>query len=195
MKDRFYHPQIHDIKLQDKRNHQGRSDEQVEEVTAQGFLDTLDHIEKDSYAAYEDAIESGISREMARMLLPVNVYTEWYWTCDLRNIAHFLGLRAEKHAQQEVQEFAWAMYSLVKKVAPWTMEAFVDYKMEALSLSRLDQESIKVRSTKLLGSNNQRENEEYETKLKKMGLYEEFQRIEQEKLLGENCHDCIASLD
>ena len=105
---------------------------------------------------------------MARMVLPVNVYTEWYWKIDLHNLFHFLSLRMDPHAQQEIQDYANALFALVRPIVPIAAEAFIDYNFQSLHLSRLEVDAIK--SGKPLASENKRENAEWEEKKKKLGL-------------------------
>src|SRR5687768_6976366 len=113
MPDKFYRPRVTDVKFQSTSNRQGTSDERVDDMTAQEFLNYLDEIEKRSYSEYERLIEKGIAREQARVGLPVNIYTEWYWKCDLHNIFHFLSLRMDSHAQKEIRDYALAMFRLI----------------------------------------------------------------------------------
>jgi len=85
----------------------------------------------------------GIAREMARGVLSVNNYTEWYWKCDAKNLMHFLSLRMDSHAQYEIRVFADAMYELIKPYIPLTMEAFEDYNLNGASLSRMEIDALK----------------------------------------------------
>lgn len=88
---------------------------------------------------YEERLKFGIAREQARKDLPLSTYTEAYWKCDLRNILHFLGLRMDGHAQQEIREYATIIgEQIIKPLFPLTWEAFVDYRLESMQLSRLD---------------------------------------------------------
>jgi thymidylate synthase (FAD) len=166
VQDRFYHPSIENIRKQSATNRQG-GDEPIDPTTAQEFLDHLDAVEK-QYADYERHMEKGVSRELARIALPVSVYTEWYWKCDLHNIFHFLSLRMDAHAQQEIRDYANAMFALIRPIVPIAAEAFLDYNFESLHLSRLEIEAI--RSGKPLASENKRETAEWEEKRKKLGL-------------------------
>jgi thymidylate synthase (FAD) len=100
--------------------------------------------------------------------LPVSVYTEWYWKCDLHNTLRFLSLRMESHAQQEIQDYARAMYRLIQPLAPHTCEAFMDYEFDALRLTRLEIEAI--RAGKPLNTQNKREITEFEAKKSRLGL-------------------------
>jgi thymidylate synthase (FAD) len=109
-----------------------------------------------------------VARELARAALPVSVYTEWYWKCDLHNIFHFLSLRMDPHAQLEIQVFARAMYELMKPSVPVSCEAFEDYRLDAMHLTKLEIES--VRSGKPLATENKREAAEWEAKRARLGL-------------------------
>lgn len=82
----------------------------------------------DAYDLYEKMLEAGIAREMARMVLPVNIYTEIYTTWDLKNLLHFISLRDDSHAQAEIQEYGKAIKSICYELFPWTMEAYRKYK-------------------------------------------------------------------
>src|SRR3989338_654761 len=86
--DRFYRPDKENVRKQSTANRQGGADT-IEAATADEFLAYLDSVEK-FYKDYENLVNKGVSREQARMGLPVNIFTEWYWKCDLHNIFHFL---------------------------------------------------------------------------------------------------------
>jgi thymidylate synthase (FAD) len=99
---------------------------------------------------YEKRIEMGVAREQARKDLPLSTYTEAYWKIDLHNLLHFLALRMDEHAQLEVRQYATAMgEQILKPLFPLVWEAFIDYRREAMFLSRLDVELI-ARLTKRL---------------------------------------------
>jgi thymidylate synthase (FAD) len=166
VKDRFYHPTPDYIRQQSAANRQGGG-EPVDDMTAREFGEYLDRLQAD-YAQYEKFIERGISREIARIVLPVNVYTEWYWKIDLHNLLHFLSLRMDPHAQQEIRDYATAMFELIRPIVPVAAEAFLDYNFGAMHLTRLEVEAI--RSGKPLGTENKRETAEWEEKKKKLGL-------------------------
>lgn len=166
VRDRFYHPTIDNIRKQSTTNRQG-GDETIDEMTANEFVKYLDESEA-LYAKYEKLLEKGVSRELARIALPVSVYTEWYWKIDLHNLLHFLSLRMDAHAQQEIRDYATAMFELVRPIAPIACEAFIDYNVESMRLSRLEIEAIK--SGKPLPTENKRENAEWDEKKRKLGL-------------------------
>lgn len=166
VQDRFYHPSLENVRKQSKTNRQG-GEEPMDAVTAQEFLDYLDRVEK-SYEEYQRLMDKGVARELARIGLPVNVYTEWYWKIDLHNLFHFLSLRMDAHAQQEIRDYANAMYALIQPIVPIAAEAFLDYNYGAVHLSRLEVEAL--RTGKPLATENKRETAEWEEKRKKMGL-------------------------
>ena len=95
-----------------------------------------------SFKIYNDMINSGISREQARIILPVSVYTTCYWKCDLHNLMHFLRLRLDSHTQFETREYANAMYSLVRNKFPICFEAFEDYVLNSKTFSDKEFKSI-----------------------------------------------------
>jgi thymidylate synthase (FAD) len=95
-------------------------------------------------ALYEQRIAQGVAREQARKDLPLSTYTEAYWKVDLHNLLHFLALRMDSHAQWEIREYARTIgEQIVQPLFPLVWEAFVDYRMEGLFLTRLDREVIR----------------------------------------------------
>jgi thymidylate synthase (FAD) len=166
VRDRFYHPDLENVRKQSAANRQG-GEEPIDAATAQEFLDYLDRCE-DAYQDYQRLMEKGVAREIARIGLPVNVYTEWYWKIDLHNLFHFLSLRMDAHAQQEIRDYANAMFALIQPIVPIAAEAFIDYNFESLHLSKLEVEAL--RTGQPLKSENKRENAEWEEKRRKLGL-------------------------
>jgi thymidylate synthase (FAD) len=164
--DRFYHPALENVRKQSTTNRQG-GEEQIDAATAQEFLDHLDAVEK-QYAKYEQLLEKGVSRELARIALPVSVYTEWYWKIDLHNLFHFLSLRMDPHAQQEIRDYANAMFALVQPIVPIAAEAFLDYNFGAMHLTRLEIEAIQ--SGQPINTQNKREAAEWDEKRKRLGM-------------------------
>jgi thymidylate synthase (FAD) len=166
VKDRFYRPSIDNVRKQSTSNRQG-GEEPIDAGTAQDFLDHLDKSQA-SYQEYQKLMEKGVSRELARIALPVSVYTEWYWKCDLHNIFHFLSLRMDAHAQQEIRDYANAMFELIRPIVPIAAEAFLDYQLESMHLTKLEIEAM--RSGKPIATENKRETAEWEAKRAKLGL-------------------------
>ena len=164
--DRFYRPSIENVRKQSTSNRQG-GEESIEVGTAEEFLKLLEDSEA-LYERYLSLTEKGVAREIARAALPVSVFTEWYWKCDLHNILHFLSLRMDEHAQIEIRDYATAMYDLIKGIVPLSCEAFEDYRINAMQLTGLEIDAL--RSGKPLASSNKRENAEWESKRKKLGL-------------------------
>ena len=166
VKDRFYKPTISNVRKQGAANRQG-GEEIIDEMTAREFCEYLEKAEK-LYPDYERFLEKGVTRELARIALPVNAYTEWYWKCDLHNVMHFLSLRMDAHAQQEIRDYATAMFALIQPIVPIAAEAFLDYQLGSLHLTKLEIEAIQ--SGGALKSENKRENAEWEEKKKKLGM-------------------------
>lgn len=164
--DRFYRPTADYIRRQSQTNRQG-GDEPVDAATASEFLAYLDKSES-LYADYQKLLDKGVARELVRIALPASAYTEWYWKIDLHNLLHFLSLRMDPHAQREIRDYATAMFELVRPVVPIAAEAFLDYNLGSLRLSKLECEAI--RSGEPLRSENKRELAEWEAKKSSLGL-------------------------
>lgn len=167
MPDRFYHPTVENVRKQSSVNRQGGS-EPIDVESAEQFLEYLRKAE-DAYNEYLSLTEKGVARELARIGLPVNLYTEWYWKCDLHNILRFLSLRMDEHAQFEIREFARAMWRLLEPIVPVTMEAFTDYELDSLRLTRLEIEAIRAGAAEI-NSTNKREQAEWQEKRARLGL-------------------------
>ncbi|MFN4243091.1 MAG: FAD-dependent thymidylate synthase [Tepidisphaerales bacterium] len=166
VRERFYRPTPQAVRQQSVTNRQGGS-EPIDPATAEEFLAYLDQAEA-LYGPYEKLLEKGVSRELARIGLPLSCYTEWYWKIDLHNLFHFLALRMDRHAQQEIRDYATAMFELIRPIVPLATEAFEDYRLHAVTLSRLEIEAL--RSGKPLASSNRREVAEWEDKRRLLGL-------------------------
>jgi thymidylate synthase (FAD) len=167
VKDRFYRPSVEDVRQQSRTNRQG-GEAPADVSTAEDFLRYLEATEAAQYAGYEKALEGGIARELARIGLPLSVYTEWYWKIDLHNLFHFLSLRMDAHAQQEIRDYANAMFALIQPIVPVAAEAFLDYRLHSVNLSRLEVEAL--RTGQPLATENKRELAEWEGKKKRLGL-------------------------
>ena len=133
VKDRYYRPAVANVRKQSATNRQG-GEEPIDDLTAGEFVEWLDSIEQ-QHAKYEELLGKGVSRELARIALPVSVYTEWYWKIDLHNLLHFLSLRMDAHAQQEIRDYANAMFALIQPIVPVAAEAFLDYQLRRRSTS------------------------------------------------------------
>ncbi len=138
MKDEFYAPSEDAIKGQNVKNKQGRSEEEVPAELRRKVLDTILLDQQSSYKRYEEFLNDNIARELARINLPLSLYTEWYWKIDLHNLLHFLHLRMDRHAQYEIRIYAEKMGEIVKCVAPMAWEAFEDYVLFAERFSKAE---------------------------------------------------------
>lgn len=138
MKDEFYVPSPQDIRPQSTSNRQGRSDETMPSAEAVRLSASMENSQSKLYDEYQHYLESGVAREIARINLPLSNYTEWYWKIDLHNLFHFLRLRIDEHAQYEIHVYGEAIASIVKQIVPMAWEAFEDYSLGAMRLSRLE---------------------------------------------------------
>ena len=142
----FYLPAPEHLATQSKSNRQGRGDV-LEGENAKQVLDLLKSDAEKTYSNYEtmlnekydgtviDESKTGLARELARMNLTLNTYTQWYWKTDLLNLMNFLRLRADDHAQYEIRTYAEAMLETVKKWVPITYDAFMDYRVGGTEVS------------------------------------------------------------
>jgi len=132
----FYLPRAEDLAVQSVDNKQGRGAPLTPEAAAE-VLSLLRRDALQAYDTYETLLEGHqLARELARMDLPVNYYTQWYWKIDLHNLLHFLALRIDPHAQYEIRVYGEAMASVVRAWVPAVWEAFEDYRVGAFTLSR-----------------------------------------------------------
>ena len=140
-RDEFYYPSLENIQLQSALNKQGRMGD-VPNETKKKAQDYFKEISKRSFEMYSELNEAGIARELARALLPVNLYTEWYWKNDLHNLLHFVGLRSDDHAQYEIRVFSDAMAQFIKDTSPLAWEAYDDYVIKGMRFSKIEQEIL-----------------------------------------------------
>jgi thymidylate synthase (FAD) len=133
----FYRPEGEQFALQSRSNKQGREGGAPAEVY-QEALRRWEALRRDAGDAYGWMLEQEVARELARIDLPLSTYTQWYWKIDLHNLLHFLSLRVDPRAQWEIQEFARAIAGMVKRVAPLSYEAWVDYDLESRPLTRAE---------------------------------------------------------
>ncbi|MCX6832766.1 MAG: FAD-dependent thymidylate synthase, partial [candidate division Zixibacteria bacterium] len=138
MEDQFYVPALGEIKGQSTTNRQGRDEREVDPELAQTFVTFLNATHRSLYDDYLRFVDAGIAREIARIGLPLSLYTQWYWKIDLHNLFHFLKLRLDEHAQAEIREYANAMSQMVKSVVPVAWEAFEDYQLNSVAFSALE---------------------------------------------------------
>jgi len=134
----FYIPAPEQLAAQSNVNNQGRG-EVLQGEEAARVLDLLKSDANRAYDHYEAMLsqdgQQGLARELARMNLPANIYTQWYWKVDLHNLFHFLRLRADPHAQYEIRVYAEAIAACVRDWVPLAYAAFEDYRMGGVTLS------------------------------------------------------------
>lgn len=149
MDKEFYIPDAGQLSPQSKKNHQGRAEGTT--LSPEESARVLEILKGDServYGHYEELMnatndgntidenKSGIARELARMNLTMNYYTQWYWKIDLHNLMHFMMLRADPHAQYEIRVYAEAMMDLVKRWVPFAYDAFEEHRLHGSRLSK-----------------------------------------------------------
>ena len=134
----FYIPAPEHLAAQSAVNNQGRGETLTGDESAR-VLELLKSDANRAYDSYESMLstdgQQGLARELARMNLPANIYTQWYWKVDLHNLFHFLRLRADPHAQYEIRVFAEAIAACVRDWVPLAYSAFDDYRMGGVNLS------------------------------------------------------------
>ena len=142
----FYLPSKENLAAQSKNNRQGRG-EVIKGDQANEVLNLLKEDAEQTYENYEtmlnekydgsiiDKNKSGLARELARMNLTLNTYTQWYWKTDLLNLMNFLRLRVDQHAQYEIRAYADVMLDNLKKWVPITYDAFIDYRVGGTEVS------------------------------------------------------------
>ena len=155
LSNEFYLPDIYNLTPQSSTNKQGRSSEVLPEDIALRVLAT---IKEDSLRCYKNYVAMmnqddqgniidennvGITRELARINLTLNHYTEWYWKINLHNLLHFLALRADHHAQYEIRVYAEVMLDIVKAWVPFVYEAFIEHRKSGASISKTGLEIIR----------------------------------------------------
>lgn len=128
----FYIPHPAKVGVQSKSNKQARDvgshlSVQEDSNATEFSFDLQMHCDR-SYALYEKSLGSGVPRELARLALPVNIFTKWLWKQDLHNMMHFLRLRLHSHAQYEARCYAQAIYDLLLQVLPFSMQLFDEYR-------------------------------------------------------------------
>lgn len=138
MKDDFYVPEADTMNLQSTDNKQARSDETLPADQKAQILQQMQDDQATIYAHYQEMIESGLAREIARSNLPLSLYTEWYWQIDLHNLFRFMHLRLDSHAQYEIRVYAEALAECAKAVAPIAYEAFEEHILGAVKFSRAE---------------------------------------------------------
>ncbi len=143
MKNEFYIPAGCDIAFQSEDNKQGRQDEPVPEKIQLEVRQLLEEDQQRAYGTYTELLERGIAREIARINLPLSLYTEWYWQMDLHNLFHFLKLRMDAHAQKEIRDYAEVIFGIIKKITPMAVRSFEKHKLGGVTFSAEEKNALK----------------------------------------------------
>lgn len=179
VKDEYYIPK--NIRTQSTTNNQG-SEKELTQEESESYNKAIEEHCKNSYQTYENLLKNDITREQARMVLPQNMYTSWYWKLDLNNLLKFLSLRCDSHAQWETRQYANAILELITPLVPFSIEAWNEYNPMRNATLLTEKECNKLsyflghiefddKATTFdldLNSGNKREDKEWIEKLKKV---------------------------
>lgn len=171
MPDLFYVPKENVVTKQSSVNKQGGNTELVTYPKSCSVKFSNEH--KKMYESYKQYLDTGMRRELARINLPLAQYTEWYWKIDAKNLLHFLSLRLDSHAQYEIQVYGKAMLEMIRPYIPLTIEAWEDYDVNAIKLTRLEVEVLQKmenNKVKMINTDNKREQNEWKEKCIKLNL-------------------------
>lgn len=140
----FYTPKLENMGTQSKKNKQGRAEPVTEGQAAHAYEEWA-YLQERSKELYEYLIREDVdlARELARIHLPLNIYTEWYWKIDLHNLLGFLKLRVDKHAQWEIRQVGHLKACISSAVAPHAMEAWSDYTFQSKTFSRMEMQLLR----------------------------------------------------
>ncbi len=139
----FYTPEAEQLQTQSRKNNQGRSgvalDAELQGEAGRRWAESRRH----AVETYDWLTAHEVARELSRIDLPLSTYTQWYWKIDLHNLLHFLTLRVDPHAQWEIQAFGRVMAGMLKRVAPLSYEAWIDYDVCGSALSRMELDALR----------------------------------------------------
>ena len=139
----FHQPSADQVQTQSRSNNQGRSGNVVSDSVYKEAMRRWESIRAQSRDTYEWLTSQDVARELARIDLPLSTYTQWYWKIDLHNLLHFLTLRVDRHAQWEIQEYGRVMAGMLKRAAPLSYEAWVDFDVCGARLSRMELDALR----------------------------------------------------
>jgi thymidylate synthase (FAD) len=140
----FYQPSAEQLQAQSADNRMGRGGTALDAGLRAEAYRRWQELRGDAVATYEWLNAHEVSREIARIDLPLSTYTQWYWKIDLHNLLHFLTLRVDRHAQWEIREYGCVMAGMLKRVAPLSYEAWIDYDLCAARLSRVELDVLRA---------------------------------------------------
>jgi thymidylate synthase (FAD) len=141
--DEYEVPPPEEVRHQSGRSRQGRGEPLPGEVVDR-FRSDLERVSNDAYEAYTRALDAGVARETARLLLPVAYYTQWYWKIDLWNLFHFLSLRLDPHAQEEIRLYAAEVAKIARVVCPIAFEAFEEFQLQGIGFGKRELVAIRA---------------------------------------------------
>ena len=138
IEDSFWLPE--NLRTQGTVNKQGSGETLLE---SDSLINLMKNHQSKSYKLYEDLLSQGVSRELARTVLPLSINSEFYWKIDLHNLLRFINLRSDHHAQYEIRMYSDAIMKIVKNYCPVSIEAFEEYTLESMRLSKTEIECIR----------------------------------------------------
>lgn len=144
------------------------SEENLTECTNNILIQKYKFHMDNSYSFYKELLDTGVSREMARTVLPVSINTQFYWKIDLHNLLRFINLRSHQHAQFEIREYSDAIHEILKEYCPVSVEAFEEYQKNTISLSKSEIQAIRTKNKSLIKSNSGMS--EFNNKINLLGL-------------------------
>lgn len=139
----FYTPESQDFALQSTQNNQGRAPDAALPALYTEAVARWRWLRDEAAETYSWLVAEDVARELARIELPLSTYTQWYWKIDLHNLLHFLTLRVDAHAQLEIRAYAEVIAAMVRRVAPLSYEAWIDYDVSGGHLSRGEMEALR----------------------------------------------------
>ena len=147
LKDEFYVPAGEDVSEQSEDNKQGRVEAAADAELQDSVRRRLADGQEAAYAEYTALLDEGVARELARVNLPLSLYTEWYWQIDLHNLFRFLKLRMDRHAQREIQAYATTIFEITKRVCPAACASFENHVLGSVRFSAAEWRALQ----KILG--------------------------------------------
>jgi thymidylate synthase (FAD) len=145
MKDDFYVPALEDVSAQSANNKQGRSPDPLPAAEGEKARRVLEDGQRAAYRDYAALVEGGLAKELARVNLPLSLYTELYWQMDLHNLFHFIELRVHPHAQKEIRDYAKTLLAIAGAVAPRAVESFRRHVLGSVTFSADEMAELKRR--------------------------------------------------
>lgn len=150
-----------EINYQSTENNQGSGEALPPEEQCE-LQDLMAETTLTSWSLYDELLDRGVSKEQARTILPLNTHTQFIWKINLHNLLHYLHLRLDPHAQREIREYAQVICDLVTPLVPWTMEAFWDYRVNAITFTGVDMKYLRGELKRIP---NKRERDEFDAKV------------------------------